>query len=188
MDTSKLRNNRVTHRTQVPRRLCRIQASLIPVEKWVHIDPLVPLVKMSLSLETCPLMRHLNQPDLSFPKDKLNSRLLGVSWPKHRSNVNMTSNFRLFETKVLRWIRCVEGMIEVAVLILAVFSRNPILDEAESNCIPIPILALKTAFRPITPMTGKRRDVVSPHGQMRTPRLLLIFHQMMSSLCTISLA
>ena len=133
MDTSKPPSNRVTHRTKVLLHLCRILVSVIPEQIWVHIDLLVLSVKIFLSLGTCPHLHHLNQLDKNIPKDKPNSRLPGASCLKHRSNANMTSNFRQFETKVLRWIRCVEEMIEVAALILGVFWRNLILDEVESS-------------------------------------------------------
>ena len=96
----------------------------------MRIDLLDPSFKTCLRLETCPLLRHLSQPDQNIPKGKHNSRLPGVSWLKHRSRVNTTSNFRPFETKVLRWIRRVEGMIEAAVSTSVACWRNQIQEEA----------------------------------------------------------
>jgi hypothetical protein len=147
-------------------------------EKWVDIELLVPLARTSLSLGTCPRLHHLNQPDQSIPKDKHNSRLHGVSWPNHRSNVNMTSNFPLFETKVLRWILHVEEMIEVAALTSVVFSRNQILHEVEFSASPVPNLASpifemvaqpSSNFPPSAVMARKRKDTATPHHQTQPP-------------------
>jgi hypothetical protein len=179
MDTNNPLNNRFTHRARVLRHTCRIQVTLIN-EIWVDIELPVPLARISLSLGMCPRLHPLNQPDRSIPKDKHNSRLPGVSWPKHRSNVNMTSNFRLFETKALRWIRHVEEMIEVAALTSVVFSRNPILHEVEFSASPCRIWPHQyskwwRSHPPASPppisgdVARKRRDTATPHHQTQPP-------------------